>query len=363
MSQKLKIKELIPHKDNNYFFDDIEGEAWQEFINSVKTSGVIEPIVVTQDKVIVSGHQRVRACKALGIEEIEAEVRIFDSEDEILKCLIDTNIRQRGIGNPNPVKFSRCIKEIERIEGIRQGSGGTGANQYTKEQKVQYEPSAQTQEQLAESYGISLSQWKRYKEIGNYIPEIQDLIETQIVTPSVARAIIKQLPEFQQKELAEQLSGEDRKTKKQVQELIDRIKELENRKPEVKTVVKEVVPDDYREVKSKAKAYDAETKRLNQKLTDAYNEQNQLREKISELEDKTSGHELHARVVEGSLLFVTACGTFVRDYGGYIWITDHLDELSPNELKDYEYAIRNVYAWASKFLDALDLGKEKMLNE
>lgn len=149
---------------------------------------------------------------------------------------------------------------------------------------------------------------------------------------------------------------------KEIKALKEELRRAKEEKPEVRTVVKEVVPDDYREAKSKARAYDADTRKLNQKLTDAYNEQNKLRGRISELEKKTSGHELHARVVEGSLLFVTACGTFVRDYGGYIWITDHLNELSPNELKDYENAIRNMYAWSSKFLDALDIGKEKMLN-
>ena len=83
MSQKLKVSDLHPHKDNDFFFDDITGVAWQEFIDSIKTSGVIEPIVITQNKVIVSGHQRVRACKLLNIEEIDAEIKIFDTEDEI----------------------------------------------------------------------------------------------------------------------------------------------------------------------------------------------------------------------------------------------------------------------------------------
>lgn len=30
---------------------------------------------------------------------------------------IESNIRQRGIGNPNPMKLGRCIKELERIYG------------------------------------------------------------------------------------------------------------------------------------------------------------------------------------------------------------------------------------------------------
>ena len=92
--------------------------------------GIIEPIVVTQDKVIVSGHQRVRAAKELRIETIMVDIRKYDNEDKILKDLIETNIRQRGIGNPNPIKLGRCIKELERIYGIKQGGSGYYGNQY-----------------------------------------------------------------------------------------------------------------------------------------------------------------------------------------------------------------------------------------
>lgn len=38
-----------------------------------------------------------------------------------LRC--NWNLRQRGIGNPNPVKLGRCIKELERIYDIHQGNG------------------------------------------------------------------------------------------------------------------------------------------------------------------------------------------------------------------------------------------------
>lgn len=51
-------------------------------------------------------------------------------EDYLIKWLFieTTNIRQRGIGNPNPVKLGRCIKELERIYGIEHG--GNHGNQY-----------------------------------------------------------------------------------------------------------------------------------------------------------------------------------------------------------------------------------------
>lgn len=34
---------------------------------------------------------------------------------------IETNIHQIGIGNPNPVKLGRCIKELERLYEIEHG--------------------------------------------------------------------------------------------------------------------------------------------------------------------------------------------------------------------------------------------------
>ena len=252
MSQKLKVAELIPHEKNDYFFDDIKGDAWTEFVESVKTSGVIEPIVVTQEKVIVSGHQRVRACKLLGIDEIDAEVRIIETDDEVLKQLIETNIRQRGIGNTNPVKFGRCIKELERIYGIKEGR--------PEKLPQNAEVSNTTQEDLASQLGISVDTLSRYKQLADMIPEIQDLVETGIVTPTTARAIVKKLPEDQQKALAEQFKEKNEKvTGKEVNDEIEKLKaslqdmkeerdylqfqleEEQSKEPE--TV--EVVPEDY----------------------------------------------------------------------------------------------------------------------
>ena len=349
MSQKLKIAELIPHRDNNYFFDDIEGEAWQEFINSVETSGVIEPIVVTQDKVIVSGHQRVRACKELGIEEIDAEVRIIDSEDELLKQLIETNIRQRGVGNTNPVKFGRCIMELEKIYGVRQGSANEKGNNRIGESNDFTDQ--MTESDLADDLGLTRQTLQNYKQLATMLPEIQDLVETGIVTPTTARAIVKQLPEFQQKELAEYLSEDDRKkTQKQVQELINRIKELEEREPE-KVKVK---PKDYDEVKRKAKAYDAETSRLNKKLNEAYKQRNKLEAEIKALQEQTVREQTNNDFVAGAIYFTAQCGSFIRDVGGYVWIADKLAELPERDRVGYIKSAMAVRDWATVLLQNIE---------
>lgn len=130
------------------------------------------------DKTIVSGHQRTKACKELGIDAVMCEVRIYDDEDKLLKDLIETNLRQRGIGNPNPVKLGRCIKELERIYGIHNG------NQLSNNSKPE-----KTQKEFASELGIDVSTLHNYKKLTELIPEIVDLVDTGIVTPTTALTI------------------------------------------------------------------------------------------------------------------------------------------------------------------------------
>lgn len=87
---------------------------------------------------------------------------------------------QRGIGNPNPVKLGRCIKELERIYGIEHGN-----NQFNRNPKVS---ESLNQEQLAETIGISVDTLNNYKKLTEMIPELEDLVETGIVAPTTALA-------------------------------------------------------------------------------------------------------------------------------------------------------------------------------
>ena len=310
MSQKMKTLELIPHKDNDFFFDDITGEAWQEFIESIKTSGVIEPIVVTQNKVIVSGHQRVRACKLLGIEEIDAEVRIIDSDDEILKQLIETNIRQRGIGNTNPVKFGRCIKELERIYGITHGGDRTESRENNFPLK--------SQEDLARELGITDVTLRNYKLLAEMIPELQTLVETGIVTPTTARAIVKKLPEFQQRELAKQFAEKGEKvTGKKASEEIEKIKsELEDAQEENKTL-REANKDLGEERDYYQQMYEDEKEKEPVKIEVPPADYESLKVRIKELEESESNsgsEELEALKQQTIINAKMELADFVRKY-------------------------------------------------
>lgn len=172
------------------------GDAWNAFKESISTSGIIEPIVVTQDLIIVSGHQRVRAAKELSMPAMMVDIKKYENDDKVLKDLIETNIRQRGIGNPNPVKLGRCIKELERIYDIHQGNG---LNQYEQNPKLS-DKANMAQSDIAEMIGISVDTLNNYKKLTELIPELEDLVDTGILAPTTALALVKYMSPSEQGE-------------------------------------------------------------------------------------------------------------------------------------------------------------------
>ena len=360
----MDVDKLNAHPKNKYFFDDIEGEPWVAFLESIETSGVIEPVIVAvPDFTIVSGHQRVRACKKLGIKQVMVEERTFDSEDEILKQLIETNIRQRGIGNANPVKFGRCIAELERIYGIRQGSAGV-APQKAERPLV----AGKTQEALAEDIGVDKKTLQRAKKLAELPEDIQQMVMDGKVTASTASRVIARLSKEEQMQLAEQIAGKDKMSNKDVEAEIASLKAENERlhndnkilsrmsKPTVieKTVEVEVAPSDYKEAKNKAKAYDAETKRLNDKLEEAYQKRNELESKIKELEEQTAKEQSNGDMVAGAIYFIAQCGSFIRDVGGYVWLADKIADLPSRESDGYIKAAMAVRDWANVLIQNIE---------
>lgn len=257
--QQININELKPHPRNNEFFDDMTGDAWNAFKESISTSGIIEPIVVTQDMVIVSGHQRVRAAKELNMPTIMVDIRKYENDDKVLKDLIETNIRQRGIGNPNPIKLGRCIKELERIYGIQNGN-----NQYERLPKLS-EGIVSNQSDIAEMIGISVDTLNNYKKLTELIPELEDLVDTGILAPTTALALVKYMSPSEQEEFVKSMDITKKITKGQVQQYIDKIKQLENDNSKVKELETQIS-----ELKTEKNILERKVK-LNQEESDKYN--------------------------------------------------------------------------------------------
>lgn len=382
------MSELKPHPKNDYFFDDMSGDKWNEFVESVRTSGVIEPIVITQEKVIVSGHQRVRACKELGITSINAEVRIYNDEDAIIKDLLETNVRQRGEIGGSTVKLGRRIMELERLYGIRNGgdrkSAGIRMNNVLSDKEHPH-----TQEELAANLGIDVKTLRNAKRLVSLPSEIQDLVSDGNISASTASRLIARLSPAEQKQLAASLPAAERFTQTQVQEYIDALKEAqaklavseqekENLQVElstqeaeyqkqlaamagqVKTVTVTEYPDDYDELQNLYARYVAENQRLrdeNQQTT------NTVRDLQSRLEHYTHHGELQnaaAKLESDAMFFHVKCNEFITAVGGYLYLAEHIAELPKLQQEAYWQSVMSIAAWAQNILSYRE---ELLLND
>ena len=284
MSNNLKmlnVAELSEHPQNTYFFDDMEGQKWTEFLESVKTSGVIEPIVVTQNNTIVSGHQRVRACKELGISEVPGRVQEYATEDAILKDLLETNVRQRGNINGSALKLARIIAELERIYGIKHGN-----NQRENEEFHEVEVLHKSQDEIIEVLGLNKSSYHYAKKLLDLIPELQDEIESGNISSTTASRVLAQLSAEDQAAVYASLPKDVKLSQKEVQAHVDEL--LHEKEVEIKKLFEEIelLNDDITGMVERVGKANAEKKAKENELDQVRRENELARKEIDALNDK-----------------------------------------------------------------------------
>ena len=100
------------------------------------------------------------------------------------------------IGNPNPVKFGRCILELERMYGIKHGGDRRSEDFKSSNGTIE-----KTQDELLKELGIEVNTYKRYKKLAQLPEDIQQAICDGVITQSVASRLIAKLPLEDQEEL------------------------------------------------------------------------------------------------------------------------------------------------------------------
>ena len=111
---ELNITEIEPMLNQpRKIFDK---EKLQEFTDSIRENGVIQPILVVKDNngyTIVAGERRWRAAKAAGLKTIPAIIKDYTDNKKKQVALIE-NIQREDL---NIVEVAQAIKELMDLEG------------------------------------------------------------------------------------------------------------------------------------------------------------------------------------------------------------------------------------------------------
>lgn len=87
--KKMKISDLKPHPKNEEIYG--HNENISDLVEKIKRSGQVHTLVVTSKGIVLAGHRRLRACKELGIVEVDVEIVDFDTPEQEVEYLIDNN--------------------------------------------------------------------------------------------------------------------------------------------------------------------------------------------------------------------------------------------------------------------------------
>lgn len=99
----------------------VEGRHRKDFgdlgdlVKSIASIGLIQPVVVTNDNVLIAGHRRIRACRALGWTEVPTVVpeHMVEAVD-LLKAERDENTCRKDMVPSELVTLGLAIEEMER---------------------------------------------------------------------------------------------------------------------------------------------------------------------------------------------------------------------------------------------------------
>ena len=144
---------------------NFDESALNELATSIKTHGVIQPLIVNNQKdgtyMIIAGERRYRASKIAGLDKIPCIVKDY-SEKQIKEIAIIENLQREDL---NPIESARAIRQL--------------MDEYNM-----------TQEVVSERIGVSRSNIANTLRLLALCPEVIKLVEENRLSAGHARCLV-----------------------------------------------------------------------------------------------------------------------------------------------------------------------------
>ena len=173
---ELPLDELKPFKDHP--FKVMEDEEMERLKESIRESGVLIPALARPTEngyELISGHRRLAACRALGMETMPVIVRNLTDEEAII-TMVDSNLQREHI-LPSEKAFAYKMK----YDALKRSPGRPSKN------SCQLGAKYRTDQEIANDASDSARQIQRYIRLTNLIPDILNLVDEGRIalTPAV----------------------------------------------------------------------------------------------------------------------------------------------------------------------------------
>ena len=173
----IEIEKIRPFK--NHPFKVVDDEKMQDLIESIRANGILTPVLIRpvgNDRYeMVSGHRRMHAAQALGLERTPAIIREM-TDDEATVKMVDSNIQREEL-LPSEKAFAYKMK----FDAMKRQVGRP-----SKENSTQNGWNFETAELVGRETGESKNQIRRYIRLTELLPELLDLVDKKRLQFTVA---------------------------------------------------------------------------------------------------------------------------------------------------------------------------------
>ena len=171
--EAIPLADLMPFR--NHPFKVKEDEEMAQLMRSIADAGVLSPALARPlpggGYELISGHRRLAACKALGMDTMPVIIRDLTDEEAVI-TMVDSNLQREHI-LPSEKAFAYKMK----LEAMKH-QGRRTSDQLGQKFSV---------EQIADDSPDSKTQIQRYIRLTNLIPEILQMVDDGKIalTPAV----------------------------------------------------------------------------------------------------------------------------------------------------------------------------------
>lgn len=194
--REIRITDVLPNP--NQPRKSFSEANLEELANTIKTHGIIQPIVVREtDKgyVLISGERRLRACKKAGFHKIPAIVKKVSERDSLEMAILE-NIQREDL---NPIEEALAYKKLSEEYGLK-----------TTE--------------IAQKLGKNRSTIANLIRLLNFPEKIQNYLKERKITEGQARPVLSIPDERKQIEIIEKII-QDGMTARQVEDYVSQLLE------------------------------------------------------------------------------------------------------------------------------------------
>ena len=195
-ADKLEIKQIELDKlvsFDNHPFKLYEGQRFTDMVESVRSNGVLEPVIVRpyakEEKKyeILSGHNRVAAARSAGLKKVPVIIRKGLTDNEALLIVTETNLIQRSFTDLN--HSEKAVILTAHYNALKKESGYRSDLLAEIEQLTCAPVGTRTRDKIGAQYSLGKTTVSRYLRINKLIPSLKERLDTSEIGMRVAEAL------------------------------------------------------------------------------------------------------------------------------------------------------------------------------